>query len=159
MKIRKVLPSDAARLLEIYKPYVEQTSITFEYELPELEEFEERIRDISSRYPYLVLEEEKIWGYAYAHKAQERAAYGWNAELSIYLDSSIRGRGMGRRLYHALMEILKLQKVQNLYALITHPNERSEAVSYTHLDVYKRQVMGAAAKRKLSTGWHGRAHI
>ena len=64
MKIRKVLPSDAARLLEIYKPYVEQTSITFEYELPELEEFEERIRDISSRYPYLVLEEEKIWGYA-----------------------------------------------------------------------------------------------
>ena len=58
MKIRKVLPSDAARLLEIYKPYVEQTSITFEYELPSREEFARRIREFGGTYPYLIWEED-----------------------------------------------------------------------------------------------------
>lgn len=65
-------------------------------------------------------------GYAYAHKPFERAAYQWDAELSIYLDREYRGDGLGRRLYGMLMEILKLQGVRNVYGCVTIPNPRSE---------------------------------
>lgn len=44
MKIRVATPEDADALVEIYRPYVENTSITFEYEVPSVSEFETRIR-------------------------------------------------------------------------------------------------------------------
>lgn len=130
MRIRRAGLLDAARILEIYSPYVQQSSVTFEYDVPALEEFQERMRGIMAEYPYLVCEDEmgKVQGYAYAHRAQERAAYGWNAELSVYLDKNCQGKGVGTRLYEALTKILRLQNVQNLYALITSPNEKSEAL-------------------------------
>ena len=53
MHIEKATPQDAAALLEIYAPYVEHTAITFEYAVPSLEEFRERIETVSARYPYL----------------------------------------------------------------------------------------------------------
>ena len=68
-------------------------------------------------YPYLVWQEDgKILGYAYAHRHMERAAYQWNAELSVYLDRAARGRGLGRRLYGALMELLTMQGVLSAHA-------------------------------------------
>ncbi len=126
-KLRMAQDEDAQRVLEIYAPYVTDSSITFEYEVPLLEEFRGRMGAIMAQYPFVVCEEGAgMLGYAYAHRAQERAAYGWNAELSIYLARDARGKGIGRRLYEAIIEILRLQNVQNLYALITHPNQRSE---------------------------------
>ena len=41
--IRPATPDDAEALLSIYAPYVEQTAITFEYEVPSVEEFRDRI--------------------------------------------------------------------------------------------------------------------
>lgn len=68
-----------------YAQYIE-TGITFEYELPSREEFARRIREFGGTYPYLIWEEDgRIVGYAYAHRQAERAAYQWNAELSVYL--------------------------------------------------------------------------
>ena len=84
--IRFAAPDDAAALLRIYAQYIE-TPITFEYTLPSEEEFARRIRDIQAVYPYLVyIEDGEVLGYAYAHRFQERAAYQWGAELSVYLD-------------------------------------------------------------------------
>ena len=89
MEFRLAKKSDAKRLLEIYKPYVEKTAITFEYEVPTIAEFEKRIEKIGSRYPYIVaIENDKIIGYAYAGAYRERAAYDWVVELSIYLDEN-----------------------------------------------------------------------
>ena len=91
MEFRLAKKSDAKRLLEIYKPYVEKTVITFEYEVPTIAEFEKRIEKIGSRYPYIVaIENDKIIGYAYAGAYRERAAYDWVVELSIYLDENER---------------------------------------------------------------------
>ena len=94
-----------------------------------MESFTERIRSIRAAYPYIVCEEDgRIWGYAYAHRQAERAAYQWNAELSVYLDRSRTGQGLGRRLYTALMEMLRLQGIHTVYALVTVPNEKSEGL-------------------------------
>ncbi len=123
--MRFAAPSDAEALLAIYAQYIE-TSITFEYDLPSPDEFRTRIRDIFSFYPYLVWEEEgKILGYAYAHRYRERAAYQWGAELSVYVDGTAHGRGIGTRLYRALMELLALQGLRTVYGVVTQPNEKS----------------------------------
>ncbi|WP_295583270.1 GNAT family N-acetyltransferase [uncultured Oscillibacter sp.] len=127
-QIRFAGEEDVPALLAIYGRYI-ATSITFEYELPTAEAFARRVRDISAFYPYLVWEEDgRILGYAYAHRQAERAAYQWNAELSVYLDPSAAGRGLGRRLYGALLALLRLQGVRTAYALVTSPNPRSEAL-------------------------------
>lgn len=127
--IRQVREEDFAGILRIYEPYVRETAITFEYEVPSPEEFARRIRTFSSRYPYLVcLLDGDLAGYAYAHRQLERAAYQWNAELSVYVERSRHRLGIGRALYSALMEILALQGVRNVCGLVTAPNRNSEAL-------------------------------
>ena len=118
---------DAEEILGIYKPYIENTTITFEYEVSAVEEFRERIRETLEKYPYIVCTYDgKIIGYAYAHRIWSRAAYQWDVELSVYTDGNYAGNGIEKKLYKILIEILKLQNVVNVYALITYPNENSE---------------------------------
>lgn len=126
--LRSARPADAAALLEIYRPYVETTSITFETEVPAVEEFSRRIKAYSARYPYLVAEEDGvISGYAYAHAFHERAAYDFTAETSIYVSETAHGRHVGTALYTALLKLLTLQGVKNACAVITFPNIPSTA--------------------------------
>ncbi len=126
MKIRTASVRDAAELLNIYAQYI-GTNITFEYELPSLAEFSERIPDTLKTYPYLAaVGDGRICGYAYAHRIQSREAYQWGAELSIYLDRSGTGRGLGTLLYTRLIELLREQGVRSVYGCVTTPNPASE---------------------------------
>ena len=121
--LRNATPADAGRMLEIYGWYVEHTAITFEYDVPTLGEFTQRIADTTARYPWLALEEEgRILGYAYAGPLYRRAAYDWSCEASIYLDREARGRGLGRQLYGALEEALVERGMRNLYACVAVPS-------------------------------------
>ena len=125
MKFRMAQEKDAATLLEIYKQYID-TTVTFEYELPSKEVFQRRIREYSKEYPYFICTENgRCVGYVYAHRAQERAAFQWNAELSIYLDKNYREKGVGTVLYEMMFEILAKQGVNTLYGLVTTPNPKS----------------------------------
>ena len=125
---RPVTPEDAEELLAIYAQYID-TSITFEYTLPSPEEFRERIIHITEFYPYLAAVcDGRIVGYAYSHKAFERAAYQWNAEFSVYVDREYARRGIGRALYQKLMDISVMQGIHIVYAKVTSPNEPSEAL-------------------------------
>ena len=84
--IRLVSMDDAEELLKIYAYYVEHTAVSFEYDVPAPAEFRKRIARTLTKYPYFVAEsEEGILGYAYAGPFVGRAAYGWSAELTIYL--------------------------------------------------------------------------
>ncbi len=135
MSLRLALESDIPRILEIYRPYVEQTTVSFEYEVPTAEAFTLRFREITERFPFLVWEEEsRVLGYAYACLPFSREAYRWLAEPSIYLDREARGRGIGKKLYTALEEILRLLGYRLSYALITSENDASlrfhEALGY-----------------------------
>lgn len=127
IKLRMANVNDAEEILRIYAPYVRDTIITFEYEVPTISEFRERIKNTLENYPYIVcLIGDKIIGYAYAGKYKERAAYMWNAELSIYLDKEYTKHGIGKILYKALLDILKIQNIQNVYGCITADNIASE---------------------------------
>ena len=127
--IKTVSAEDTQRLLEIYKPYVEETAITFEYEVPSVQEFEKRISNTIERYPYLVAEEDgQVLGYAYASTYYARTAYDWTTELSIYLNEDARGRGLGSQLYGALEEELEKRGFLRFLACIAIPNEASIAM-------------------------------
>jgi phosphinothricin acetyltransferase len=126
--IRIATEADVPEILAIYAPYIENTTITFEYDVPCKKEFMQRFLTITAQFPWLVWEENgEILGYAYAAPPYARAAYSWCAEPSVYLKPEARGRGIGRKLYAALEEILSLQGYQVLYALITGENKASLA--------------------------------
>lgn len=140
MSIRFATADDAASLLAIYAQYID-TAITFECTLPSEEEFAHRILEISSEYPYLVSEEDgRIVGYAYAHRLKEREAYQWDAELSVYLDRSFTSKGLGKRLYGLVIDILKLQGIKTVYGVVVVPNEKSErlheSLGFSRIGVY-----------------------
>ena len=122
MRIEKATEADAPGLLEIYGPYVKETAISFEYEVPSQEEFQRRIRSISSKYPYIkaVDEDGTILGYAYAAAFKTRAAYDWAVETTIYVRRECRGKGVGRGLYEALEASLKGMGICNLNACIAY---------------------------------------
>lgn len=127
MIIRSALTDDAERLLEIYGYYVVRTAITFEYDVPSVDEFRGRMRKTLERFPYLVIEEDgMIQGYAYAGPFVGRKAYEHSCELTIYLDPNARGRGYGRKLYEALEAALKEMGILNLYACIGDPVAEDE---------------------------------
>lgn len=126
--LRFAVPEDAEALLKIYRPYVDNTSISFETEVPSPAEFARRIADFSQTYPYLVAEEDgRPLGYAYAHAFHDRAAYDWTVETSIYVAEDARGKHVGTSLYRALLELLSLQGVKNACAVVTFPNIPSTA--------------------------------
>lgn len=128
IQLRMVTKADAKALLAIYRPYVEHTNITFEYEVPSEEEFERRIEQTLEKYPYLVAVcEDNIVGYAYASAFKSRAAYDWCVEASIYVDEKARGLGVGQKLYGKLEELLKKQHIINVNACIAYPNPKSIA--------------------------------
>ena len=127
--LRRATEKDGNALAAIYKYYVENTAITFEYIAPNGKEFAERIARKSEKYPFIIAEENGVpVGYAYASQYRERAAYSWDVELSVYIDTSYQGRVIGKRLYTALEKLLDMQNVVNLYACITYPNPHSVAM-------------------------------
>ena len=120
--LRVARPEDAPALLAIYAPYVRETAVTFEYDVPALSEFRGRMERTLLRYPYLVLAEgETVLGYAYTGPFKERAAYDWAVETSIYLARDVRGHGLGARLYQALEAASRAQGVTNMNACISAP--------------------------------------
>jgi len=138
VKLRIATKADGAALAAIYAYYVENTAITFEYVAPTAEEFGERIAHKLEKYPYIIAEENgRAVGYAYADMYRERAAFNWSCELSVYVDKSETGKGTGRRLYNALVELLRLQGFTSVVASITYPNEASvalhEKMGFSHL--------------------------
>lgn len=125
--IRVATVEDAKALLQIYAPYVENTAITFEYEVPTIQEFRERIRHVLEKYPYLVAEKQgKLLGFAYASAFHPRPAYEWAVETSIYVSMEKRKMGIGRMLHDSLEQILKKQGILNLNACIAYPQKEDE---------------------------------
>ena len=124
--IRIATEADVPAILAIYAPYIENTTITFEYHVPSEEEFRTRFRDITAQFPWLVWEEEgKVLGYAYGSAPFARDAYRWCAEDSIYLSPEAQGRGIGTKLCTALEKVLFYQGYRRIYALITAENKAS----------------------------------
>ncbi|NQM55998.1 N-acetyltransferase [Streptococcus suis] len=129
VEIRNAQVEDAANLVAIYAPYVEKTAITFETQVPAVEDFANRIEKTLKKFPYLVaVEEGQIVGYAYASTYYARAAYDWTVEMSVYVQKEARGKGIGTLLYTALEEELTARGFKNFLACIALPNPASIAL-------------------------------
>lgn len=139
IQIRPAVPADAPALLAIYAPYVAQTAITFEYDIPTETEFACRIADTLKKYPYLVAEQDGVpVGYAYAGKFHDRAAYDWSVETSIYVGMEYRRMAVGRKLYEELEQILKQQGILNVNACIAYPRQEDEHLTMDSVHFHER---------------------
>ena len=125
--IRPVCPNEAEALLKIYAPYVTNTAVTFEYDVPSLAEFRSRISGIMQKRPNIAaVRDGKIVGYAYAGEFHSRAAYSRSAELSVYVAMNERRSGVGRILYTHLEDELRRLGYLNLYACIAYTDTEDE---------------------------------
>ena len=134
--IRIATEADVPEILDIYAPYITDTTVTFEYHVPTEAEFLERFRKITEQFPWLVWEDDgRILGYAYGSAPFERDAYRWCAEDSVYLRPDAQGKGIGTKLCTALENVLFYQGYRRIYALITAENRISvtfhEKLGYT----------------------------
>jgi len=126
IQVRTVTLNDVQELLDIYSYYVLNTTITFEYDTPSMNEFTQRIQKITQKYPYLVATiNDEIVGYAYATSYKERAAYDWSVETTVYVKNDKHGLGIGKTLYSQLEQALKDKNIVNMLACITYPNPKS----------------------------------
>ncbi len=124
--IRLATVADSNQILSIYAPYVANTTISFEIQVPTPEDFARRVEAISSQYPYLVYAiGDDIVAYAYASRHAERAAYCYSVDVSVYALPAVHGQGITHRLYACLFDILRTQGFFNAYAGYTVPNEKS----------------------------------
>ncbi len=127
--IRLVRLEDAARLCEIYNPYIHETVVSFEEEAVSIEDMQARIRIITTSHPWLVYEHEaQILGYAYAGYWEERSAYRLSAKTAIYLAATATGQGIGKQLYGKLIDLLRHQGQHTILGGIALPNPASVAL-------------------------------
>jgi phosphinothricin acetyltransferase len=154
--IRLATPDDAKGLLDIYAPYIADTSFTFETETPSVQAFSKRIETYLDNWPWLVCEDNGvIAGYAYSSRYRERTGYQWCVESSVYIHDNYLKKGIATALYTALLEILKKQGFRNVYAVINLPNERSvafhEKMGFQYLATYKN--VGYKLGKWKDVGW------
>jgi L-amino acid N-acyltransferase YncA len=128
-RVRPATAADAAACVEIYRPYVLDTVITFETDVPTVEEMADRIVDARVMHEWLVLEVDgDVTGYAYAHQFNSRAAYQWSVETSVYLAQDGLRSGGGRMLYAELLRRLTERGFRRAFAGIAQPNDASNAL-------------------------------
>lgn len=160
IKIRAASPEDAPALLRVYAPYVKNTAITYEYDVPSVDEFSKRIETTLKRFPYLVLERGgEIIGYAYAGPLHSRPAYDWSVETSLYLSENVRGSGLGRLLHDALENVLREQGFLNMNACIAYPEKEDEYLTRNsaefHAHLGYRMIGGFAKCSYKFRRWYG----
>jgi phosphinothricin acetyltransferase len=127
--IRLAAAEDAAALAALYAPYVTQSAVSFETEPPEEAGFRARIEAGGDLYPWLVAQDEgALLGYASASAFRPRPAYRFTVETSVYLAADAVGRGVGGRLYSALLETLEAQGFTQAIGAISLPNPASVAL-------------------------------
>ncbi|MEO8547955.1 MAG: N-acetyltransferase family protein, partial [Sphingomicrobium sp.] len=109
--IRLAREQDAAGIADIYRPYVEDSRISFEERAPDAGEMARRIAgERPGFHPWLVAEEDnQIKGFASSSPFRTRPAYRWSVETGIYLAADAHGRGIGKRLLAMLTDLLERQ--------------------------------------------------
>ena len=141
--IRLGTDGDAAAIAAIYRPYVEDSRISFEEEAPDAAEMARRMRgDPAGYHPWLVAEEDRrLLGYAASSPFRARRAYRWTVETGIYLAADASGRGVGRALLTNLLQLLERQGYVAAIGAIALPNAASvalhEKLGFTYAGAYR----------------------
>ncbi|MGI8677699.1 MAG: arsinothricin resistance N-acetyltransferase ArsN1 family B [Jatrophihabitans sp.] len=155
VSLRAASSADASAIAAIYAPYVTRTAVSFE-EIPPTSEAMANRMAASPQLPWWVaVDGGTIVGYAYATPHRRRAAYRWSVEVSVYLASSRRGRGLGTALYRGLLPEVRGRGYVSAYAGITLPNAPSvglhENVGFAPVGVFPS--VGFKLGRWHDVGW------
>lgn len=150
--------TDSAQILEIYQPFILNTSVSFETDVPSLEEFKLRIKEYSKKAPWLVkIIDDQVVGYAYAASHRSRQAYQWTQEVTAYVHPDYQRQGIASELYKSLIQVLKELGFQKALGIITLPNEKSvsfhERLGFEQIGIMKR--IGFKHGQWHDTVWYG----
>lgn len=127
--IRAVTVDDARAIAQVYNPYIADSVVTFEEVPVRPAEMARRIRAVVPALPWYVLEQDgRVTGFAYASAWRQRSAYRFSVETTIYLDARIGGRGLGTRLYRVLIDDLRRRGVHTAFGVVSLPNPASVAL-------------------------------
>ena len=142
MNTRVATLDDAAACLAIYAPFVANTVITFEEDVPALAEMERRVSDYGASHGWFVAEVDgTVAGYAYGCPHRTRAAYRTSCDVAIYVDPTFARRGIGRELYTALLAELEQRDFHAAFAGIALPNDASvrlhQAFGFKPVGIYR----------------------
>lgn len=157
MNIRIATLADADAITAIYAPIVAHTSISFELIAPSVDEMRGCILKTLEDLPWLVSEDDRgvVNGYVYASRHRERQAYQWSVDVTAYVHEDSRGRGVGKRLYDRLFEVLVALGYCQAFAGIALPNAASvalhESVGFKPIGVY--QTVGFKQGAWRNVGW------
>lgn len=142
LEVRPGRVEDAAACQAIYAPFVEDTWVSFEEEVPSVREMARRIEGFGASHGWVVAEADgAVAGYAYGSPHRLRHAYRFSCDVAIYVPDAHTGKGVGTALYEALFPILAAHEIHAAYAGIALPNEASEAlhksVGFTPVGIYR----------------------
>jgi L-amino acid N-acyltransferase YncA len=144
MLVRDATAADAAACAAVYAPYVRDTAVSFEEEVPTEATMRARIAAAQERWAWLVAQDDsgRVVGYAYGGPFKDRAAYRWSCEVSVYLEAGCRRSGAGRALYEVLLARLTELGFRTAAAGMTLPNPASEgfhaAMGFAPVGVFRR---------------------
>jgi phosphinothricin acetyltransferase len=126
--IRASTAADAAAIADIYNHYVRETVVTFEETPVSDAEMARRIADIGQSFAWLVWDEGgTVLAYAYASRWKSRSAYRFSVESTVYVAAGHHGRGLGSKVYGALLEALR-GRFHSTVGGIALPNPASVAL-------------------------------
>jgi phosphinothricin acetyltransferase len=127
--IRPVNAADALAICGIYNYYIANTVVSFEERPVSTAEMENRIRNVTAKFPWFVWEDDgAVLGYTYVNTWKERSSYRYSAENSLYVKNGMEGKGIGGKLFAHLLDAVKQTNIHAVVAGITLPNERSVAI-------------------------------
>lgn len=163
MQIRMAREEDAGEIAAIYRPSVTDGATSFEVEPPDAREMARRMRSVMALAPWLVCSDggaetnAGLLGYAYASPHNERPAYQWSVNVTVYVHPAHHRRGVGRALYGTLFDLLRLQGFYVAHAGITLPNAGSvglhESFGFRPVGVYPAVGWKLGAWRDVGW-WH-----
>jgi len=152
--IRHVEQGDLPALLEIYNHYIVNTPVTFDIEprtMAQRQAWLETFASAGRHQCFVAVKDARPVGWACSGKFKDKAAYDTSVETSIYLKHGEERRGIGRRLYMALLEALAQEDVHRAFGCITLPHEASVglhlALGFSHVGTFRE------AGRKFGRYW------
>lgn len=159
--IRAANANDAEHVAAIYSHYVADTVVTFETAPVTSEAMQARVAAVQTAgLPWLVAESAQgVAGYAYAAPWKARDAYRFAVEATVYLAPEAIGRGIGRRLYEALLRHLQALELHTVIGGIALPNAASvalhEAMGFEKVAHFRE--VGFKFGRRIDVGYWQRA--
>jgi L-amino acid N-acyltransferase len=142
MIIREAAKEDLPGMLEIYNEAIRTLTATFDLEEQSLEERKAWFKKYGGKYPLTVAEEDgQIAGYCSIGPFRDKQAYEKTAELSVYISSRFRGKGIGTGLVEDMLSRAGSLGYHTIISGLTAGNAASvklhERLGFRYIGIFK----------------------